>query len=176
MSADANRPHVTFGTVFNRDIAPIATAVTALREVPLRVVVTLGPGRDLAALGDQPANVHVAGYIAQTELLPHCAAVVSHAGSGTFLAAIARGLPQLFLPQAADQFLNAAAGARCGAGIALQPHELTVDNARTAARQLLDDPAFRRAAERVSEEIQAMPAPDAVVDEIEQRFGHDRDA
>ena len=88
LSADANRPHVTFGTVFNRDIAPIATAVTALREVPLRVVVTLGPGRDLAALGDQPANVHVAGYIAQTELLPHCAAVASHAGSGTFLAAI----------------------------------------------------------------------------------------
>jgi len=151
-SADANRPlvYVTFGTVFNRDIAPIAMAVAALRELAVRVVVTLGPGRDLAALGDQPANVHVAGYIAQTELLPHCAAVVSHAGSGTFLAAIARGLPQLFLPQAADQFLNASAGARCGAGIAIQPHELTVDNARTAARQLLDDPAFRGAAERVS--------------------------
>jgi len=77
--------------------------------------------------------------------------------------------------QAADQFLNAAAGARCGAGIAIQSHELTVDSARDAARQLLDDPAFRGAAERVSEEIQAMPAPDAVVDEIEHRFGHDRD-
>ncbi len=120
--------------------------------------------------------MHVAGYIAQTELLPHCAAVVSHAGSGTFLAAIARGLPQLFLPRAADQFLNAAAGARCGAGIAIQPYELTVDKVRNAVRQLFDDPAFRRAAERVSEEIQAMPAPAAVVDKIEYRFGHDRDA
>lgn len=175
LSAEPNRPlvYVTFGTVFNRDVMPIATAVAALRELPVRVVVTLGPGRDPGALGDQPANVHVAGYIAQTELLPHCAAVVSHAGSGTFLAAIARGLPQLFLPQAADQFLSAAAGARCGAGIAIQPHDLTVDNVRDAARQLLDDPAFRGAAERVSEEIHAMPAPDAVVDEIEHRFGHD---
>lgn len=139
-------------------------------------VVTLGPGRDPGALGDQPANVRVAGYIPQTELLPHCAAVVSHAGSGTFLAAMGHGLPQLLLPQAADQFLNAAAGARCGAGIAIQPHELTVDTARDAARQLLDDPSFRGAAERVREEIQAMPAPDAVVGEPEQRFGHVRGA
>jgi len=172
--ADPDRPlvYVTFGTVFNRDTTLIATVVEALRELPIRVVVTLGPGRDPEALGDQPANVHVATYIAQTELLPHCAAVVSHAGSGTFLAAIARGLPQILLPQAADQFLNAAAGARCGAAIAIQPHEVTVESVRDAARKLFDDPAFRDAAEGVSEEIEAMPAPAAVVDEIERRFAH----
>jgi MGT family glycosyltransferase len=163
--------YVTFGTVFNRDVSVIATVVEALRDLPLRVVVTLGPGHDAGVLGEQPANVHVAGYIPQTQLLPHCAAVVSHAGSGTFLAALARGLPQLLLPQAADQFLNAAAGARAGAGIAIGPAELTVEAVRREFRRLHAEPAFREAARRVSREIREMPAPDVVVEKIEHRFG-----
>ena len=162
--------YVTFGTVFNRDVKPIACVVEALRELAVRVVVTVGPDGDPAELGEQPENVHVARYIPQTELLPHCAAVASHAGSGTFLAAIARGLPQLFLPQAADQFLNAAAGARAGAGITIAPDRLEVGAVRSAAEQLLSEPRFRAAAGRLAEELQAMPAPEAVVQSIEARF------
>ena len=173
LDGDSGLPlvYVTFGTVFNRDTTLIGTVVEALRELPVRVVVTLGPDRDLGALGDQPANVHVAGYIPQTELLPHCAAVVSHAGSGTFLAAITRGLPQLLIPQGADQFINAAAGGASGACIVIEPGDVTVERVREAAGSLLEDPAFRAAAERVSGEIAAMPAPAAVVDELARRFG-----
>jgi UDP:flavonoid glycosyltransferase YjiC (YdhE family) len=167
---DAPLVYVTFGTVFNRDISPIATVVEAVRELPVRVVVTLGPGRDVGALGEQPSNVHVAGYIPQTQVLPHCAAVASHAGSGTFLAALARGLPQLLLPQAADQFLNATAAARAGVGIAIQPHELTVEVVRDALSRLLVEREFRDAAERLAQEIREMPGPGTVVESIERRF------
>jgi UDP:flavonoid glycosyltransferase YjiC (YdhE family) len=165
--------YVTFGTVFNQDVSVIATVVQALRELPLRVVVTLGPGREPGLLGPQPPNVHVASYIAQTDVVPHCAAVASHAGSGTFLAALARGLPQLLMPQAADQFLNADAGVGAGAGIAVQPHELTVERVRDGMERLLGDPTFRAAAGRLRTEIEAMPPPDAVVETIERRLGAD---
>ena len=170
---DRGRPlvYVTFGTVFNRDTALIGRVVEALRELPVDVVVTLGPDRDPGALGEQPANVHVANYIPQTELLPRCAAVVSHAGSGTFLAAIGHGLPQLLIPQGADQFLNAAAGARSGVAIVIPAGEVSVDGVRGAARRLLDDPACRDAALRVREEIAAMPGPDEVAAELVRRFG-----
>ncbi|MDX6554441.1 MAG: hypothetical protein QOD86_636 [Miltoncostaeaceae bacterium] len=170
---DRDRPlvYVTFGTVFNRDTALIGTVVEALRELPVDVVVTLGPQGDPGALGEQPANVRVATYIPQTELLPRCAAVVSHAGSGTFLAAIGHGLPQLLIPQGADQFLNAEAGAKSGVALVLRPGEVTVEGVRDAARRVLDDPAFRDAAVRVREEIAAMPSPEAVVDELARRFG-----
>ena len=63
--------YVTFGTVFNREASVVSTAVEALRDLPVRVLVTVGPGRDPATLADQPANVHVARHIAQTEVLPH---------------------------------------------------------------------------------------------------------
>ena len=162
--------YVTFGTVFNTNHALIGSVVEALRELPVRVLVTVGPDQDVDQLGPQPANVHVATYIPQTQVLPRCAAVVSHAGSGTFLAALGHGLPQVLLPQAADQFLNAAAGARCGAAIAVTPEECDVETVREAAKRVLDEPSLGEAAGRLGGEIAAMPGPDEVVERLERRF------
>lgn len=170
--ADSESPlvYVTFGTVFNTNASLVSTVVAALRELPVRVVVTLGPTGDPDLLGPQPANVHIAPYIPQTQLLPHCTAVVSHAGSGTLLAALAHGLPQLCLPQAADQFDNAAACVGAGAGRDLKPGTLTVDNVRSEVGRLLEDPSLRSAAETVRDEIHHMPAPAEVADMIAARY------
>ena len=154
--------YVTFGTVFNKDLSVVATVIEALRNLSVRLVVTLGPQADPSLLGPQPANIHVDRYIPQTDLLPRCAAVVSHAGSGTFLAALAQGLPQLCLPQAADQFLNAAACTRSGAGLSIMPGSATAATIRAAVEQLFSEPSFRAAAERVSAEIGDMPSPEEV--------------
>lgn len=172
VTADAGTPlvYVTFGTVFSNDSA-LAAIIEALREIPVRVVVTVGPHGDPAALGEQPAHVHVARYIPQAELLHHCAAVVSHAGSGTFLAALGAGLPQLCVPQAADQFMNTAACVRSGAGLALQPGSVTVDAVRAAVGRLLHEPAFRTRAEEHSAEVASMPSAHDVADRLHCDFG-----
>jgi MGT family glycosyltransferase len=162
--------YITFGTVFNDDLTLFATALEAARELDVDVVVTLGPGHDPKALGPQPPNVKVAEFIPQAQLLPACAAVVSHAGSGTFLAALAAGVPQVLLPQAADQFLNAEAGARGGVAVPIAPGELSSTRVRAALERVLSDAAFRTAAQRAQAEIAAMPAPDAVVEELERRY------
>jgi UDP:flavonoid glycosyltransferase YjiC (YdhE family) len=128
--------------------------------------VTVGPSGDPAALGDQPTNIHVARYIPQDQILPHCSAVISHGGSGTFLAALAAGLPQLCLPQAADQFINAANCARSGAGLALQPNTFSAAHMRAAAERLLSDAALFDAAQALSLEITAMPSPLAVAERL----------
>jgi UDP:flavonoid glycosyltransferase YjiC (YdhE family) len=101
--------------------------------------------------------VYIARYIPQSDLLEHCAAVVSHAGSGTFLGALAQGLPQVCLPQAADQFRNSAVCADAGAGIALIGPEATADAVEAAIRQVITDERFRRSAEVLAAEIAAMP-------------------
>jgi UDP:flavonoid glycosyltransferase YjiC (YdhE family) len=162
--------YVTFGTTFAARVAPTATIVNAIRELPVRVLVTVGPDGDPAALGAQPDNVCVARYIPQTELLAHCAAVVSHAGSGTMFASLARGLPQLCLPQAADQFQNAEACTRAGAGVALSAEEVTEQTVRAGVEELLRSPAPREAAARIGAEIAQMPAPAEVADTLARRF------
>lgn len=162
--------YVTLGTVFN-SMRVLADAVVGARELPVRVVATVGPNADPAALGPQPDNVHVARYLSQSDLLGHCAAVVSHAGSGTFLAAIAAGLPQLCLPQGADQFLNADAGSAAGAALTLAPDEATATSIRHALQRVLEDPAFAAAARVVAADIAAMPGPDAVAGMLASRYG-----
>ena len=134
--------YLTFGTVFNASDGPFGVALDGLATLATRLLVTVGPNGDPAAFGPRPSNVTIRRYVPQTIVLPHCSLVVSHAGSGTFLAALDQGLPQLCLPQAADQFTNAAQCAAAGAGLVLMPHEITPDAVRSAAIRILEDPAY----------------------------------
>jgi UDP:flavonoid glycosyltransferase YjiC (YdhE family) len=86
------------------------------------------------------------------------------------LAALGRGLPQLCLPQAADQFGNAAACAGAGAGRALLPGTVSVASVRAEMDSVLTDPGIRRAAARIGDEIRAMPAPAEVAGIIAARL------
>jgi UDP:flavonoid glycosyltransferase YjiC (YdhE family) len=162
--------YVTLGTLFTNDTV-LTTVIEAVRQLPVRVVVTVGPNGDPASLAPQPANVHVARYIPQGQLLPYCAAVISHAGSGTFLAALGAAVPQLCLPQGADQFLNAAACERSGVGLAAQSDSITDEEVRHAVERLLSEPGFRDAANRMSDVIAAMPAPSDVATILESAYG-----
>jgi UDP:flavonoid glycosyltransferase YjiC (YdhE family) len=172
VQADASVPlvYVTFGTVFNKDVSLISDVVAGVRQLPVRVVVTVGPAGDPGLLGNQPAKVHVTRYLPQNDLMPHCAAVVSHGGSGTFLAALGHGLPQLCLPQAADQFYNAATCVNSGVGLALQPGTASADAVRAAMESLLLDASFGEAANRLRREIETMPSPHHVAELIGARW------
>jgi UDP:flavonoid glycosyltransferase YjiC (YdhE family) len=165
---DSSRPivYVTFGTVFNPAVV-FAPVLEAARTLDATFIVTVGPDGDPAALGTLPGNVAVERYVSQSLLLDRCAVVVSHAGSGTFLAALARGIPQLCIPQAADQFVNAAACEKFGAGLALAPGTTTTAAIAAAIGRLLHDPAFRARADAGAAAIAAMPSPDEVVATIE---------
>ena len=164
--SDAPLVYLTLGTVQNHQPV-LAVAVAALAALPVQLLVTVGPDGNVQALGEQPPNVLVRRYVPQAQVLPRCAVVVSHAGSGTHLGALASGVPQLALPQAADQFRNAQAAAAAGAGLVLMPAEATGEAIAAGVRRLLDEPAFRQAAARVAAEISAMPAPAEVVPVLE---------
>jgi UDP:flavonoid glycosyltransferase YjiC (YdhE family) len=161
--------YLTLGTVRNRSPV-LRTAVDALSVLPVRVLVTVGPDGDPAVLGDQPGNVRVERWVHQPQVLERCSVVVSHAGSGTFLGALAQGLPQLCLPQAADQFRNAEGGLRSGSVLVLRPPEATGDAVAAAVGRLLEEPEFREHAAVVAAEIAGMPSPADVVGALQRRW------
>ena len=154
----ARTVHLTLGTAFGTSAA-LTTALAGLRDLPVNLVVTTGG----VELPPQPAHVLVAPYLPHTLLLPHCALVVSQGGAGILLGAIDHGLPQLVLPQAADQFGNAQAVVRAGAGLALTPDDVSADRVREAAQHLLADPGYAARAATIRAEIAAMPDADTVV-------------
>jgi UDP:flavonoid glycosyltransferase YjiC (YdhE family) len=167
VAGDRPLVYLTFGTVFN-DPGLFSAAMEGLAGLDVDVLVTVGPAADPAALGAVPPNVRVERYVPQTQVLPHCAVVASHAGSGTFLATLGLGIPQLCLPQAADQFINAGQGAASGAALTLAPGEASAEAIAGAVGRLLHEPAFAAAARRLAAEIEAMPGPDEVARRLEE--------
>jgi UDP:flavonoid glycosyltransferase YjiC (YdhE family) len=166
--AELDRPlvYATLGTVFN-DPGVLVRVVAGLDEVPAALV-TIGRNLDPAAIGPIPGHVRVERFVPQAGVLPACAAVVAHAGSGSTLAALAHGLPLVLVPQGADQFENAVRVENAGAGIIVMPEDLTGDAVRSAVRRVLDEPSFAAAARRVAVEIASMPRPEEVASAVEE--------
>jgi UDP:flavonoid glycosyltransferase YjiC (YdhE family) len=158
--------YLTLGTIMNQTPRVFRAVIDGCVRWPVNLVVTTGPGFDPALLGPLPPAVHTTPFLPQAAVLPHCRAVVSHAGAGTMLGALCHGLPQLCLPQGTDQPSNTAALLPTGAALALQPDEITADAVAEALGRLLNEPSFPQAANRLRAEIERMPTAGAVLDEI----------
>jgi UDP:flavonoid glycosyltransferase YjiC (YdhE family) len=154
------RVAVTLGTVATLDgdgLAAVRRVTAAAAGMDAEFVLALGSA-DTAALGPLPPNVRPAGWLPLHTLLPSCAALIHHGGSGTTLSALDAGVPQLVLPAGADRHINATAVAERGAGVVAAPADLDA----ALIDRVLRDAAVRTAAAEVSAELRAMPTPAAV--------------
>jgi UDP:flavonoid glycosyltransferase YjiC (YdhE family) len=171
--------YVTFGSVAAGAHLPYfpafyQAAIDALASLPARVLVTTGDG-DPEALRPWPPNVHVERWVPQDAVAPHAAAIVCHGGYGSTLGALVHGVPLVVMPLfSSDQWANADAVGRAGAGIALTgertrrvmaaPGPDTLDELATAVSRVLTDRAYRSAAESIAAAVRALPDVEASAD------------
>ena len=71
-------------------------------------------------------------WLPQAEVIRQADVVVHHGGSGTMLGALVAGVPQVVLPQGADQFGNATA--LTAAGLAVRPEAFSAEAIAESAR------------------------------------------
>jgi hypothetical protein len=174
---DAGAPlvYVTLGSVAG-SLPPFypglyRRVLEALEAMALRVLLTIGRDADLAALGPLPANARAEPWLAQHDVLPHAAAVVSHAGYGTTLGALEHGVAHVMLPLfAGDQWRTARRVAQLGAGLQLEegerrvfdpPQEAVIAALPEAVRRVLEEARFAEVARRLGDEMAGLPAADA---------------
>ena len=156
--------YFTLGTVFNRECGDLFERVIAALD-GLEAIVTVGNAVELPVA---PAGIRVEHFIPQDEVLPRCRAVISHAGSGSLVGALAHGLPMVLLPLGADQLVNAPLAEQLGFARVLDVMMATPADIRAALDDVLRDPAPRRAARRIQAEIAALPGPEAAVAPLAQ--------
>jgi len=152
----------TLGTISNTDTSIFRAILDGLASEPVNVVLTVGSSNDPEALAPVPPNARVERFVPQATLLPHCAAVIHHAGSGTMLGALAHGLPQVAVPQGADNFVNARLLESAGAARLIRAGEVSADRVRSAVRAILDDARYRANARGIGDEIARMPVPQVI--------------
>jgi UDP:flavonoid glycosyltransferase YjiC (YdhE family) len=160
--------YVTFGTLFNANLDLFRLVLDALADEPIDVVATVGRDQDPSALLPHPANARVERFVPQADLLPTCSAIVHHGGAGTMFGALAHGVPQVIVPQGADNFEHAAMCASAGVSVSLQPDELDRATLVDAVRRVLGEARFAAASERCAVEIAAMPDASAVVESVRE--------
>jgi UDP:flavonoid glycosyltransferase YjiC (YdhE family) len=157
------RVYLTLGTVAFGAVEVLNRAIADIAPLDVDILVTVGPEGEPAALGEVPDNVHVERFVAQSAVLPMVDLIVHHGGTGTVLSALEVGLPQLLLPQGADQFYNAEILPTAGVARALPNDAQQPGAIGDAVRALLGDSPERLTAARVRDEIAAMPSPAEVV-------------
>ncbi|MGR4866823.1 glycosyltransferase [Caulobacter sp. LARHSG274] len=144
---------VSFSSLYQAQEPVLRAIIAALGALPVRGVVTTGPTIDPAEF-DAPANVAVVRSAPHGDLLRDAALFVTHAGHGSTLRPLMAGAPLLCLPMGRDQHDNAARVTHRGAGLTL-PADAAPDAIAAAVRRLLDEPAFRTAAQTLGAAIRA---------------------
>ncbi|MFE2753032.1 glycosyltransferase [Actinosynnema sp. NPDC059335] len=150
--------YLTLGTLFGAE-GVLRTVVEGVAALGAKVIVSVGPRTEVGALGELPDHVVALPWVPQADLLPHVDLLVHHGGAGTTLGGFAAGVPQLVVPQAADQFGNAELVAEAGLGDRLVGADVTSEAVTATAERLLADEAVRAAARAIADEVAAMPSP-----------------
>ena len=112
-----------------------------------------------------PANVEVQPYVPQEVILATCAAVLGHGGFNTAIAELSRGIPLVIMPLfATDQFDNADRVAGAGAAVAVtDPDPVGLVH---ALDRTLTDPCLAAAAQRLADEMAALPTPSDAIERL----------
>jgi UDP:flavonoid glycosyltransferase YjiC (YdhE family) len=127
---------VAVSTAQDPDHELLRSALVGLAGEPVRVLAATNrrPLRHPVAV---PANARLVEWISYSRTMPRCAAVISHAGHGTVVRALASGTPLLAVPHSGDMGENAARIDWAGVGVRLPWRLLGPTTLRLALRRLL---------------------------------------
>jgi UDP:flavonoid glycosyltransferase YjiC (YdhE family) len=163
---------VGLSTTFQDQQALLQRIVDALGRLPVRGLVTTGPAVDPQALR-AGERVEVVRGVSHDVALDRADLVVTHAGHGTVIRALARGVPLVCIPMGRDQADTAARVVARGAGVRL-PARASVARIATAVGRVLADPTYRANAGKLAEAIRADLAAARAIPELEDLVADDR--
>jgi MGT family glycosyltransferase len=153
--------YVTEATIGTTDPFLLKAAARALRDLPVQVVMTTGKQRDPNDLSFEVAapNIRVESYVPQSDLLPKVSVMVTLGGSGGVLAALKAGVPLVIVPTEWDRPENAQRVVEAGAGLRIDPKQCTPERLRAAVERVLNEPSFRKNAQRLASDFARYGGP-----------------
>lgn len=131
---------VSFGTAFTDQLDVYRACVEAFAS-DWHVVMAIGKHVSPDALGPLPSSVEVFESVPQLAVLAAASAFITHAGMGGATESLWFGVPTVAIPQAADQFGNAAQLEALGVGRHLPASSVTAASLRKAVDDVSSSPS-----------------------------------
>lgn len=143
---------ISIGTTFDHQLKKdfFSKVIEAFADEPVFVIMV----SDESLFESWPSNFLVQQRVPQLELLPHLDGVVCHAGHNTVSEALSNGLPLVVIPIAYDQSHVAGRVVANGCGVRLNFNRFKAPHLKTAVNDILNDPGYRLAAQRIQSSFQ----------------------
>lgn len=155
---------VTCSTDYQGDERLAAAAIDALRDEPVRVVVTLADASASAAELPYAPNARVERFVPHGAILQRSMAVITHGGMGIVQKSMAAGVPLVVVPFGRDQPEVARRVTEAGAGVTLPSKRLDAGRLNDAFQKAR---SMRPSVAAASERLRAGGGGTRVADAVE---------
>ncbi|MDI6105165.1 activator-dependent family glycosyltransferase [Actinoplanes sp. NEAU-A12] len=178
---DPGRPRVALTMGLSATDTDVGYAISVqdildvLADLDIELVATVSE-QEQAKLARIPDNARLVPFVPLPALAPTCAAVIHHAGFGTLATVASYAVPQLAVARDSDGPALARRVEAHGAGLALDATSTSAKEIRECLLRLLSEPSFQAGADRLRDEILAMPTPNELVRQLEDRTASHRAA
>jgi MGT family glycosyltransferase len=135
-------------TAQDREQRMLRAALEGLAAEPVRVLATTNRRPPDGGV-EVPRNAKLVDWLSYARTMPLCDVVVTHAGHGTVVRALASGVPLVACPAAGDMGENAARVAWAGVGVSLPRRLVTARGIRLGVRRVLAQPSYARRARQM---------------------------
>jgi MGT family glycosyltransferase len=159
-------------------IVVIRTAIAALGDAPVQVVLTTGHQEIPQEVGGLPSNFHHAAYLPGLAMAERCDLMVHHGGHSSVMTGLSAGTPAVIIPTITERESNARRLAALGAGEIVLPVDGTdgekhLDVAEFSAKvnRVLNEPGYRTSARRVAESMRKFGGARDAAERIERFAG-----
>jgi UDP:flavonoid glycosyltransferase YjiC (YdhE family) len=140
---------VALSSVYQDQTELLGRIAQGLGKLPISVVLTTGQAVDPSQI-QAPRNVQVLRSAPHRRVLAEASAVVTHAGHGIVMKALAAGVPLICMPMGRDQKDNTARVLRLGAGVQIGKRSAP-DRIADAVAEVLDHAQYKTATRRFAD-------------------------
>jgi len=156
-------------------IVVIRTAIAALGDAAVQVVLTTGHQEVPKEVGSLPSNFHHAAYLPGVAMAERSDLMVHHGGHSSVMTGLSAGTPAVIIPTITERESNARRLAALGAGEIVMPvdgidgeKEIDVAEFSAKVRRVLEEPGYRESARRVAESMRKFGGAREAADRIER--------
>ncbi|EEM06056.1 Glycosyltransferase, MGT [Bacillus pseudomycoides] len=148
---DTHVIYISMGTIMNNQPDFYQKCFTALKDLKVKVVLSIGKQLKAEQLKNIPDNFIVRNYVPQLDVLRQTNVFISHCGMNSTSESLYFEVPLVMLPIINDQHTIAERVKELGAGAMLNIQQLSAEDIKEAVSEVLRNPIYKNNTKKISQ-------------------------
>lgn len=165
-----HRIYISLGTVNNKNIKFYKNCITAFKDEPVDVILSIGEQISIDDLGKIPSNFEVKIHVNQQVVLQDVDVFITHAGMNSVNESLYYGVPMGLFPQQSEQTLVATRVYQLGAGKILKRNH--PQKIKDTTLSVIHNSSYKEHANQIGKSFKACGGASKAADVILDKINH----